>query len=170
MLSFFEWLTVISFLLSSYLSLNKIYNSRVRVDIDNVSIHKGSNIFYLQFIINNRSSESAAITDVHISQKDNNAIAKAALYEKKIYYNINKTNGVANYKTEIVSNKLPVNLTPKSATTILLSFPLIEDELLKFNDGAAILDLKINGKHKTKEIYITSGKYLLEQLQKAATR
>lgn len=170
MLDFFQWMTVISFLLSAYLSTSKIYNSLVRVDIENISIYKGSNIIYLQFIINNRSTEPIAITDAFLSQKQNDAFGKAAIYEKLVYYANHKSNGVTTSRTEIKSNGLPINITQKSASTILLSFPLGTHEIIKFTNDSAKIELKINGKYRSKTFEITSGNYLLEQLKKSATR
>lgn len=169
-MDFLDWLTVIGFVLSTYLSISKIRSSLIKIKIDNISSQLSQNFITIRFIVSNRSSQYRAITDAYISQKSNGVVIKADIYEKVLAHNIRKRNNEIQYRNEILSNKIPINVTPNSAMSVLLSFPINDINDKVFVNSRVKLELKIENKFVNKEFYINGKSDLAEQLMKAAKR
>lgn len=155
-MDFYQLISIIGFVLSSYLSISKIYSSFVRINIDILGLYCVSDIIYLKFTINNLSANPIAITRANLSNKTQGMVLEAYHFAKPIAYSVSKTNGVKESERFLTADKVPVNVSQKSAISVYFAFPLKEIDLIDFSKGILSLDLKINGKFFSSEFsYLT---------------
>lgn len=167
-MGFFEILSVISFCLSTYLTLSKIYNSLVRMDIDILSAYKNPEIVFVKVSINNKSTNPVAITKAALVNQENSISALATHYDRKIFSVSFKSNNEITGSNNIVASKIPINVPMKSATSFYLAFPASKDEINQLCTGKIRLEVKANGRKIYEEFDFNSKSFPREQLKKEA--
>lgn len=82
----------------------------LRISIRNIKFYKDDSLYLLQFIINNDSGSSIAITKASIIQNEKNINIEALNYEKLIVNNNRKKGDEVISVSEIYSDKIPINV------------------------------------------------------------
>lgn len=160
-MNIFEIISIISFVLSTYLTVNKIYSSRPRIIIDTISVHPFRNMVFAKIAINNLSDEPAAITQVFLSNNSKNIVSKCTQYPQEIFRGTSRTNGVITSERILYSEKMPINIPRKSALSFLLAFPIEESKLNDLCSEQMTLEVKSNGK-----IFIDKFDFILKNAPK----
>ncbi len=153
-MDFFQISSLISILLSIYLTICKIFDSFVRINIDVYDLYKSENFIYIKVSFYNKSSNSVAITRVSLGNENNNLTFDAVNYPKQILKIKKKRNGEIYETLVLSSDKVPLNIPPKNATPYLLAFPTDAnriDDLI--NDGVAV-KIKVNRRTLTQSLDI----------------
>lgn len=162
----FQIMTIISFCLSTYLTIQSIYNSLVRVEIDILALYKMSNIIFLKVSINNLSSNPLAITSATLSNTKNSVAALGSHHEKRILKNTYKENNVVVDTQKLFSDKIPINISKQSARSVFIAFPISKNNIDQLCDNNLSLDLKINKKYISSNFNFISKNSPIEQLKK----
>lgn len=136
-MNFFDWLSLISFVLGTYLSVSKIYESRPRIEMEILNSYKLKDIVYLKVSIYNKSSNPMVISKTNLSNRRKNLGFQSTSYKHTI---LKFSDG-----RKLNSSGLPINLLPKNADSLFLAFP-VGDHLEELIDGKLELSIKVNGR------------------------
>lgn len=136
-MNFFDWLSLISFVLGTYLSISKIYESRPRIEMEILNSYKLKDIIYLKVSIYNKSSNPMVISKTNLSNRRKNLSFHSTSYKHTI---LKFSDG-----RKLNSSGLPINLLPKNADPLFLAFP-VGDHLEELIDGKLEFSIKVNGK------------------------
>lgn len=169
-MDFFEIVSVISLVLSGYLTIHQIYNSTTRTEIDILAQFNFSDSICLKISVNNLSSNPVAITEASLSNRVTFITSKANYFNKTIATVTRKTNGEVTGFDSIIAEGVPINLQEKSARAFYLSFPVEEEDLNSLIQNNITLNLKINGKYRSVIFDPNSKSFPREQLQKELGR
>lgn len=162
----FQFLSIISFGLSSYLAITQIYNSLVRVDADILALYKMGDMIYIKTSVNNLSSNPVAITEITLSNRNQNFSTKSTHYDKTLATLTKRTGKEITGFGKLTANGVPINIPTKSALAFYLAFPVSSNLIDTVTNGKMTLDLKINGKHRSINFDATLKNSPREQLQK----
>ncbi|MBX9117271.1 hypothetical protein HCG83_13250 [Enterococcus casseliflavus] len=133
----FDWLSLISFALGSYLSITKIIESFPKLEIEVLNSYKALDIVYLKVSIYNKSSNPVVISKTNLSNRSRNLNFQSTSYKHTIMK--------FNDGRKLHSSGLPINLLPKNADSLFLAFP-VGDHLEELIDGKLELSIKVNGR------------------------
>ncbi|MFB8530449.1 hypothetical protein [Enterococcus casseliflavus] len=133
----FDWLSLISFALGSYLSITKIIESFPKLEIEVLNSYKALDIVYLKVSIYNKSSNPVVISKTNLSNRSKNLNFQSTSYKHTIMK--------FNDGRKLNSSGLPINLLPKNADSLFLAFP-VGDHLEELIDGKLELSIKVNGR------------------------
>lgn len=162
----FQVLSLISFGLSTYLTITQIYNSMVRVDINVIALYKMRDIIFIKISTNNLSTNPVAITETILSNRSQNFSAKATHYDKTIATSTKRTGKEITGIDKLIAQGVPVNIPSKSALAFYLAFPVSPNIIDTVTNDKMTLNLKINGKNRSAIFDAKVKNSLPEQLQK----
>jgi len=169
-MDFFQILSVISFGLSTYLTVQQIYDNRIRIETDIIALFKAPDMIYLKVSINNLSSNPIAITEATLSNRNNSVSSRSTHYKKTFASITRRTNGEVQGTDSLVAESVPINISSKSAVAFYLAFPICSDQIDSFFVGNATIDLKVNGRYYPTSFNPISKSFPPEQLQKELGR
>ena len=114
-LTIFQWMSIISFILSTFLAGVKIKGMRPQLDVELNASYFAADMIYTKVIISNYSTEPAMLVNLELSSSKldrrwpatpfKKLIAKGGLDDNRIY-----------------SESVPLNIPPKSAMSFYLAF------------------------------------------------
>ncbi len=162
----FQIMTIISFCLSTYLTIKSIYNSLVRIEVDVLALYKMRNIVFLKVSINNLSSNPLAITNATLSNTKNSITALGSHQEKTILKNTHRENKVITDVERLFSDKIPINISRQTASSFFIAFPISNDKIDQLCDNELSLDLKVNQRYISSKFTFISKNLPKEQLTK----
>ena len=115
-LSIFQWMSIISFLLSTSLTIVKIRGMRPQLEVALNASYFAADMLYTKIIVSNFSTEPAMLVNLELlSDKLDHKLA-ATPYRKLI------AKGGSTGDNRIYSESVPLNIPPKSAMSFYLAF------------------------------------------------
>ena len=142
----FKFMTIVSFLLSSFLSVKAIYSSILKVKLEVINLYKAPDIVYLKVLIHNSSTNYLAITNACLVNENSNDSFYAPYTSNLILKTEKKTNREVVQVKELFTEKIPVNIPPLKATSFFIAFPIPKEKINIFCQGTLKLELIINNK------------------------
>lgn len=134
----FEYFSLVSIILSLFLTLDNIRKKYAKPDVEIQDIYLLGDRICLKVLIYNKSSSKSVITESSLSSGDNSVLADS--FERLL---TSSSNG-RNY-----SQKIPFSILSSTADSVFLSFSNIKN-LDEYTEKETIMCLKINGKKISK--------------------
>ncbi|QGN29149.1 hypothetical protein [Enterococcus casseliflavus] len=139
-MDFLDWLSIVSFLLGTYLSISKILESYPKINMEVFDSYEIEDFIYLKVFIHNKSSNPLVISQTTLSKKNQEMILRSTSYEHTI---IDFIDG-----RKLKSSGLPINLPAKTAESLFLAFPN-RDTTEDLFDEKLDFSIKVNNRFYT---------------------
>ena len=132
-------ITVISFILSSWLAIDKILNMFIKPKVSVLTCLHVQRDVNLKIMVINKSDKQLFITSAYVVPKSNQNI--------KFCLKIYKSTLISNNKNILKSETIPINIPNNSAKSFYLSFQHETELAENFLSHDCVLQLTANGKN-----------------------
>ncbi len=136
----FQLISIISFVLSSYLTLNKIFQAKSHINIDTYASYTVHDMIYIQAVIANHSSEPAMLINLNLSSSQTDEVWSATPFKKLIVSSVKGDR-------KLYSQALPINIPPKTASSFYLAFEVGTNNVSHIMEKDANLKFNLNGSY-----------------------
>lgn len=148
-------LTIISFLLSTTLTIRAYILSRIRVKLEVQRIYAEPDSFVMKIFISNLATTPRSITKITFVDKYQSILIDSFTFEKWLHSNRQKNENTKKNEVwvmaqqQIYSDKIPINIAPQTAVCAFIYFPNPEFDFEKLLNDKSSLHMVISGKRRS---------------------
>lgn len=155
----FQLMSIVSFALSSYLTVTKIFQSKPRINIDTYASYKVHDMIYIQAVIANHSAEPAMLINLNLSTSGTDNAWSATPFKKLILSS-------AKADRKLYSQALPINIPPKTASSFYLAFEVGTKNIDQIMNSEANLKFNLNGDYFEQVVNLKTVQFPVERLSR----